>query len=1209
MKSLTVRLLGPFQIWRDNEPVALEEWPTQKCKTLLKILLTERGRVVHRDRLIDLLWPDLAPDSASSSLHVAISQLRRLLEPHLERPDRSGFVLTHSSGYLFEAGADCWIDVDAFWEALERGQHWLQRRDWGPALASFRKAEDLYHGDYLEEDPYQEWTIAPRERLREAYLDALSNLAHCSARLGDHHKAIAACQKVLARDPLRESVYRQLMIYHYRLGQRDRALRAFERCRNALAETLGVDPMPQTREMHERILQERPVREIERRSPRTPRTGQTAEQRRPRPSVLPLVGRDEELRALDDHLAEAVAGRGRVVLVNGNAGVGKTRLVEALLTRARALSIQVWRSQCHEAEQDLPFQPVSEALRPYLLRRLTPEQAHGLLGPWAPQVALLLPEVRELVPAIPEPTPLPPQQARQQLLYGLVQFCLSLTKRYPLLLFFDDLQWADPSSLQFLHLAGQNIEKEPLLLIGAYRDAAVDNDHPLTAVVQPLLRQGRAVRLLLDNLSAQAVETLVTQKAAPGWDSAPFSRRLVAETEGNPLFLTELLQSLLEEGHLVEGETGRWQPGPGVNLADIALPLPETVQRVIQSRLQTVNEPAQRLLETAAVIGPSFSDELLERSSQLGTATLLDALDELLARRLIREAGELDNGEYAFSHDQIRMVVYQNLSRARRQHLHHQIATVLEAIYAGHREAIAARLARHYAAAGHDDKALHYFIVAGDRAARQYAQSEALAAYDQALESANWSSASREQLIHLYTSRGRVLELNAQYNEALANYQEMEKIAHGQGDRAAEFRALMAQLTVYATFTSLFDTAKAEELAGRAITLARHLDDKAAEARLLWNLSILYRNMMRLSRAVDYGERSLALSRQLGLREEIAFALHDLAAAYYFRGDLEQSVTAFQEVSALWRELDKLPMLADSLAGLSQVHSLTGKYDRALATGDKAFEISTAIGNHWGQANSRGGHIGFVHWERGRPDKALAVLDECVRLGEQVGSVASQVFARSVLGAVYGSLGASESGLTQARQALGLAENQLEFARHRVLGILAQLHLLNEDLPAAEAIIEQGRRGANEVESPFFLLWFRMAEAELALRQGDDQQALVIIDDYLAGLHETGARAFMPPALTIQGRALLAGGRVEAAEERLRSAQAEAAAIGSQRMLWQILAALAEVETRRGNAERAGRLRRQAQEITKHIADHAPTAVLRTSFLARPAVRALMNEG
>lgn len=1205
MPSLTVRVLGPFRLWREGEPVSPEEWPTQKAKTLLKVLLTERGHVVPSDRLIELVWPDLKPSSAANSLHVATSHLRRLLEPELASPADSKFILTRRQGYRFNVSRDCWIDVDAFWDALSRGDHWARHAEWGPAVAAFRAAEDLYHGNYLEEDPYEDWAIAPRERLREAYLKSLSRLAGCCARLGEYQQAVNTCEKALAEDPVRESTYRQLIVYHYRLGQRDQALRAYERCREALTEILDVEPMPQTRELGRRVRKGKPVEDpLQLRS----RPARPEARRSSSPTELPMVGREGELRTLEDHLRQVMAGRGRVVFITGEAGVGKTRLAEAVLARARDRGVQVLRGKCHEIDRDLPFQPVREALRPYVLRRLAPERARRVLGPWAPQVALLLPEVREMVPDIPAPEDLPSQQARQRLLHGLARFCISLAGRYPLLVFIDDLQWADPSTLQFFDRLGREIGHEPVLLLGAFRAGEVDAEHPLTAVLPSLEAPGLASRLSLSGLSAEQAARLVAQRAAPGWTAADFSHRLYAQTEGNPLFLTELLQSLLEKGVLVEDEAGRLRPSAQTNLEDVALDLPETVKRVIASRWRAATRRAKQVLRAAAVIGRSFDDELLERVCELEMPELLDALDELVRRRLIREPREAENGEHVFRHDQIRQSVYEDLSQVRLRRLHLSAAAALEADYAGRIGTVAGQLARHYATAGRHEKALHYLIQAGDRAARQHAYTEATAHYNQALKIARRGAASYDQLVRVRARRGRLLELDSQYEEALANYEEMESLARRHEERSAELTALMAQVTLHATFTALFDPARAEVLAERAIGLARDLDDPEAEARLLWNLSILYRNTMRLSQAVDCGERSLALARELGLREQTAFALHDLSAAYFFLGPLDRSVAMFQEVSELWRELDNRPMLADSLAGRSQVQSFSGEYDQAVAAAEEAFEISASIDNLWGQVNSRGGHIGHIYWEQGRPDRAFAVLNEVESLSEEAEHLPAHVFSLSVLAAVYGSLGAVARGLETARRALLLTERKLRFARPRVLGILALLHLQNEDLDEAEATIERGRAEFERMEGALFFLWLRLAEGELAGRRGEPARAQALMEVWLADLRRLGARTFVAPALHIQGRALLADGHLEAARRTLEEARAEAEDMGSQRMLWQIQAALAEVETRQGDEAAAERLRRQARAIVTGIADHAPTPELRASFLARPSVRAVREE-
>jgi tetratricopeptide (TPR) repeat protein len=657
----------------------------------------------------------------------------------------------------------------------------------------------------------------------------------------------------------------------------------------------------------------------------------------------------------------------------------------------------------------------------------------------------------------------------------------------------------------------------------------------------------------------------------------------------------------------VEDDAGRWRPARGADLEDVALRLPETVQTVIQSRYRGASDAAQDVLGAAAVIGHRFDVRLLESAGNVGTAILLDALDELLARRLVREPEETENGEYAFGHDKIREVVYAGLSRARRSHLHAQVAAGLEALHGERTEELAGRLVRHYAEAGQDDKALHYAILAGDQAAEQYAHTEALTHYNRALEIAERVEATPEQLVHLYTKRGRVLELDAQYGEALANYQEMEATARERGDRSAELTAVMAQVTVHATL-ALSDEARAEELAERAMALARDLDDRAAEAKLLWNLSLLYRSTNRLPEAVECGERSLALSRELGLREQAAFALHDLGAAYTALGRLAKAAAAGRAAGELWRELDNRPMLGDSVAGLSGLFAFAGDFERALAAAEQAFEIGASIDNVWIKVVSKGAGISLVYWEMGRPDKALAVAEECFRLTKEA-EIDAFAFQRAFRGFLYGRLGAVERGLAILRRELKVAETQLRVALPVVRCMLARLHLQNDNLTAAEAVLNQSKENGDDAWEAFFAIWLGLAEGELALRQGNVERALALTSDFLAELRERGVGAYIPHFLIIRGRALLAAGRIAAAGQALEKAQAAAEEMGSRHRLWQILAALAELETRRGNEGQAEGLQREARDILTEIAGHIPTPELRDSFLTRPDVRALLRDG
>ncbi|MBI1744061.1 winged helix-turn-helix domain-containing protein [Candidatus Acetothermia bacterium] len=251
--SLYVCLLGDFQVWRDGVLITPEEWKTQKEKTLMKILLTERGHLVQQDQLIEALWPNLCPQLAHNSLWVCVNHLRHTLEPQLSKPADSHFILWRSNGYLFSAEDICTLDTDELTIYLKRGDDFKQKEELDSAIAAYQAAEALYRGDYLEEDPYEDWAVIRRSELLQSYGEILKNLAECWAQAGQHQKALTCYQKILAKERCHEAIWHQVMLCYWRLGERDRALLAFEQCCEILKRELRIQPMPQTLELRQFI--------------------------------------------------------------------------------------------------------------------------------------------------------------------------------------------------------------------------------------------------------------------------------------------------------------------------------------------------------------------------------------------------------------------------------------------------------------------------------------------------------------------------------------------------------------------------------------------------------------------------------------------------------------------------------------------------------------------------------------------------------------------------------------------------------------------------------------------------------------------------------------------------------------------------------------------------------------------------------------------
>jgi len=981
---LNIQLLGTFQIRRDGAPLAGDSGPTPKARAVLALLLTERPRVVPKDRLIEHVWPDLAPRSAANSLRVSINQLRHLLEPELDRAADSAFIRTHAEGYRFEVAGTCRIDVDDFHSVVAEGQACERRGEWGPAIAAFRAAGDLYRGDYLADDPYADWAAAPREQMREALLDCLSRLADCHAHLGQFRRALAACHEILARDALREAAYRQVMAYHHRLGQRDQALRAFDRCRRLLADELGVDPMPQTLELHARILRDEPIDTAPRVlvAPPAPVAARV-----PVPDQLPFLGREAETATLAGHWQAAVEGTGRLVLIAGEAGIGKTRLAEEVAGRAAAQGARVLRGRAYEVEQDLPFQPVREALRD-VLGTLDPDRAQAALGRWAPHVAGLVPEVHRLVPGLAALDPIPPAEERHRLLAGLNHFIVALAASRPVLWVIDDLQWADPSTLQLLHFVVRHIAREPVLLVGTVRAEDIGADHPLARIERNLARERLAVRLALQPLTADAVQRMVAALAEPGWNSRAFGQRLYAETEGRPLYLAELWRSLLESGLLVAGGAGRYRPSPGVDLVRRDLEVPATVRAVIEARCRAAGEVGRRVLEAAAVIGRAFDVELLQAAAGVETDALLDVLDRLVARQLIRERSEAGHGGHVFSHDRIREVLYDGLGEARKAHLHRRVATAIEARPpAGD---VAAELAFHFTRAGELDRALTHRLAAGAAALAAHATDEALAQFDQALAlcdrmepSASGEAARRlvEQRYDAMAARVAILGRLGRRKDAAAACEALIATASRLGDDGRLAAARIAYADHLAETGRFQDAVRTAEQVLADATRAADLD---AQARALAAMARALGRMARYEPAIEPAERALAIARRLGDRRREAEYVNILGGHAVALGDYEAGLARYREALAIARELGWRHREGMQVGNVAFVLWHIGDYAAALEMAEQALAIGREVGDRNEEAR---GHInaGRALHHLGRSSEAAAHLRAAVAMGRAVG--------------------------------------------------------------------------------------------------------------------------------------------------------------------------------------------------------------------------------
>jgi DNA-binding winged helix-turn-helix (wHTH) protein len=438
-----------------------------------------------------------------------------------------------------------------------------------------------------------------------------------------------------------------------------------------------------------------------------------------------FVGREAAMAELRQGLAEAIAGRGRLLLLVGEPGIGKTRTAEEIAAEAARRGVGVVTGRCYEGEGAPAFWLWVQVLRACVHERDT-ARLRAELGPGAADVAGLVPELRQRYPDLPDSPVIPAEQARFRLFDGIATFLHNASTAQPLLVVLDDLHWADPSSLQVLQFLARALRRSHMLVVGAYRDVELRRDHPLAQVLGELAREPLCRRVLLRGLDEADVRRFI-EHAAGTSVSAALVAAVYQMTEGNPFFIGEIARWLATQGrlHAQAGDAPAWNAA-----------LPQGVREAVGRRLSALSEDCNQVLAVAAAVGREFSVALLAHLTGHDRERLLELLDEATGARIVHEAPS-GLGAYGFSHTLIRQTLYDELSAPRRVQLHLRIGEVLEERYRADLEPHLAALAHHFfqgASGGHVDKAIDYATRAAQRAVRLLAHEEAAIHYARALQ-------------------------------------------------------------------------------------------------------------------------------------------------------------------------------------------------------------------------------------------------------------------------------------------------------------------------------------------------------------------------------------------------------------------------------------------------------------------------------------------
>ena len=1154
MPALRIQTLGSFRVWRQSGLVSNETWPTHKSNLLFKILLTERGHFVSADRLIEYLWPDLPPKQARNNLWVTVSQVRRVLQPDLPRRAPSDYILTQPQGYLFSRDSDYWLDVSVFVDQLEAAR---QADQVTARIKALEAARQLYRGDYLEEHPYEDWVLATREELRGHHLALLTDLAEDHARQGRYRRAISLCHEGLAIDNTREAVYRQLMLYHYCAGEQNSALKVYHKCRRILRDEIGVDPMPDTISLH-RQIQRRQVEAVDRDVAYPPPAQDFAVTYSL--GRTPFVGREAEYGRLAACATEAAAGQGRVALIVGEPGIGKSRLVQEVAGFALEQGLSTLTVQCYQVEQAMPYQPIIDLARE-VVEDWPAETLLRLPAVWLTEIATLLPEIANAVPDLPA-IPADADGSQQgRLFQALVQLFVTIANDGGLMLTFDDIHWADPATLQFLHQLAVRIVNRPVFLVCTYRSEEVATHEGLATLVYGLRRDAHVLPIDLTRLSGDDVNILLEPLVGSSPPAMELGRWLQHETDGNPFFLISILQSLLEQGLLNIGEETEWHIDPQeLYAAGTELSLPDALRESVRDRLRRVTKGVRHVLDLAAVLDRRFDFATLQAVTQGNQEMLLDAVEDLVARQLLHL--EEDGRYYDFSHDKIREVVYHDLNSTRRALLHRRVAETMEAQAHDRLDETASILAHHFERAGERAKALACWLQAGEYALATYAAQQAARHYERVLALAEQPSEKLEAYLGLGRAHFALDDLEA----AVADLNQGLQLAEQQDERRARLHYLLADVHF-----ARYDVEACESHARAALAAAEAAGDRETMCQSLSLLGQAHGARGDLDSEIELITQALDVCRGLGSRWREGRTLADLGWLQAQRAEFAEAVASAERALELLEVTGDRAGIAFIWNILGRAHGGQGHYESAFAAFHHSREVAEAIDHRFLMAQVPN-MLGWLHQQLCDYERALAFDQEGVEVACRWGKTPAEIGARINVGLDILHLGDPARALLDLEEIQTRAEGEV-FGFHTWRWRLRLLHA-------------QGC-------------------CYLALGQTQAPKALELAEEGMTLAKATTSRKYVALNHELRGTALADMGQVADAMAELESAVALADDVSYQPLRWGSRYLLAKLYEKAGRCEEARARLAEAKQIIHAIAAELTDETLRSAFVSAELVRSV----
>ncbi len=807
------------------------------------------------------------------------------------------------------------------------------------------------------------------------------------------------------------------------------------------------------------------------------------------------------MNVLKEAVYAAVHGEGGLVFIHGEAGIGKTRLITELGAYAQLRGVRVLYGRCpalFRMDGVPPYILWKEVIKDYL-ETCTSEQLYRVIGSYPAEVAKLVPELSQKLRTIPQSFPISPEQEQNRLFEAVSQFIINISQETPLLVVLDDLQWTDPSSLLLLHYLARGAQKTSLLLLGAYRSTDIDDRHPLTPVLAELNRERlpREVHLKRMSLSdvSEMIRNILEQEDVP----EEFCKLVYDKTRGNPFFAEEVVKSLKEEG-VIYREGNRWK------FQEVsAIEFPKSVKNIVKARFSRLDDECQNILTFASFVGNDFTLEVMSALTGTEENRLLETMDKLIKAGFVKHTIIRGEDICSFVDIIMRDVVHEEVGPFKRKKLHRVVGETMETAYAEKIDEHLGELALHFLESGDRERALSYFLKAGENAAKVYANAEAASHFQSALKLLEEKEAEPEQKLEVIEKLGDFKawmgETDAcleRWNESLALWNQL-----GNKRKTAELHVKIANV--------LWDTVGDKKTASEHHNLALQILEKEPEsvelARLYENMSHMLWRTGEKAKASHFVHMALELAKRFGDAKTLAECYNDLALV---TESFEESAEYYEKGLKIAVENNCIETALRLYNNISIYYEGTGDPQRAIETRQKGFELGKKVGET-SSTSWIGRTLAYSYLNMGDVQKALALLEELLALSKRTKSAVGIAQATCSIGRIYQYLGDWSQSAQKLREgyeiAIGTGEYQTIAEAATALG---QLLTEMADYSEAEKYLNEGNRIYEKAGDTTFQAYFTLPPlALLYLRKRETDKA----KDLIEKMHEHTSKTRLTVAI------------------------------------------------------------------------------------------------